>query len=212
MRLRIAGINHNDILGPQRLFAWYEELKSVEYQSPSFVAVEYDELLFRQIKMQRPTMRRLVTERWPDTNDEILLILENSLVYEGDLHEQVFLGVDTLWLDKGRIITDPTVISEYARDRLLIYESFISSTSTKLNMDDIISMCKAAWDHGAAPQRGGSQRDDQFSRAILDKIATARSGWAIVIVGSCHCAMVDGSMVRLLMDQGIQCEVRELRP
>ena len=69
MKLKIAGINHNDILGPQRLLQWLEDLKVNEDTLPEFVAVEFGQEHFPSIKLQRPLMRKFVLEAWPDTGN-----------------------------------------------------------------------------------------------------------------------------------------------
>lgn len=106
MRLKIAGINHNDILGRECLLRWLHEAKAMENSPPAFIKVEYDEVIFRQIKEQRRDLRRLAEETWPSTPPSVLKVIEESLVYEGDLHKKVFTNVETVWLDQGRIITD----------------------------------------------------------------------------------------------------------
>lgn len=125
MRLKIAGIVHNDVLGRERLLKWLQEAKTTEESPPAFIAVEYDEEIFRQIRVQRPVLRRLAAEAWSGAPSSVLKAIEESLVYEGDLHETVFPGIGTVWLDQGRTVNDPTCISQYAQDRINIYRSFI---------------------------------------------------------------------------------------
>ena len=213
MRLRIAGINHNDILGANRLHAWYEHVRKLEKSTPTFVAVEFDRELFEQLRLQRPLIRRLASEAWPETNDEVLCVVEGSLVYEGDLHERVFPGVETVWLDQGRSITDPMEISDYAENRLSIYKKSTSTTKLKLEIGDVEIICRAAWkNQRVPPKRDGSCRDRKFSQKITQRVANCKSDWAIVVVGSNHASPIEGSMVSLLTDQGIACHVTELRP
>ncbi len=212
MRLRIAGVNHNDILGARRLRAWYDQVRNLETSTPTFVAVEFDRELFEQVRLQRPLIRRLASEVWPETDDEVLCLIERSLVYEGDLHERIFPGVETVWLDQGRKTTYPTDMSGYAQDRLSIYRRFISVAKSRLEIDDVKVMCQAAWNQGVAPQPGGTCRDLKFSQKIMQRVANGESDWAIVVVGSSHASQVEGSMVSRLTGQGIACPVTELRP
>ena len=212
MRLRIAGVNHNDILGARRLCAWYDQVRKLDTSVPTFVAVEFDRELFEQAKLQRPLIRRLASEVWPKTDDEVLSLIEMSLVYEGDLHERIFPGVETVWLDQGRKVTDPTGMSDYAQNRLSIYKRFVSEAKSRIEIHDVKVMCQAAWNQRVSPQPSGSLRDREFSQKIIQRVAQGASDWAIVVVGSSHASKIEGSMVSLLTDQGIACHVTELRP
>lgn len=213
MRLKIAGIVHNDVLGRERLFKWLQEAKTTEESLPAFIAVEYDEEIFRRIRAQRPVFRRLAVEAWPGVPSSVLKAIEESLVYEGDLHETVFPGIETAWLDQGRTVNDPTCISQYAQDRIKIYRSFIPDGLLELGEGSLMHMSIVAWDQGSLPQPGGSERDVKFAQLILERSRREISEWAIVIVGLNHASEVDGHMVRRLKDEGtIECAVTELRP
>lgn len=138
MRLKIAGIVHNDVLGRERLLKWLQETKTTEKSPPAFIAVEYDQEIFRRIQAQRPVFRRLAAEAWPGAPSSVLKAIEESLVYEGDLHETVFPGIETVWLDQGRTVNDPTCISQYAQDRINIYRSFIPDGLLELGERSLI--------------------------------------------------------------------------
>lgn len=212
MRLRVAGVVHNDLLGRERLLNWLREIKDLEKTTPLFIAVEYDESIFGVIRSQRPVLRTLAAEAWPGSSQSVLKLIEDSLAYEGDLHELVFPAVDTLWLDQGRAVGDPTILSDYARDRLNIYKSFVAGESRALSNATLLTMSATAWERGSAPQPGGSDRDAKFARMILDRLKEERRGWAIVIVGSNHASGVQGGMVSRLKSQGIECQVNQLNP
>lgn len=212
MRLRIAGVVHNDVLGRERLFKWFQEVKAVEETPPAFVAVEYDEEIFCKIRAQRPILGRLAANVWPNALSSVRKAIEESVAYEGDLHETVFPGVDTVWLDQGRTVSDPTIISDYALDRLNIYKSFIPEGQAELGDESLLHMSISAWDRGASPQPGRWERDIKFAQLIVDRSLPEVSRWAIVIVGINHATEVEGHMARLLRDQGIECQASELRP
>lgn len=212
MRLRIAGVVHNDVLGRDRLLNWLQEVKAIEETRPAFVAVEYDEEIFCKILAQRPVLGRLAAKVWPNAPSSVHKAIEESLAYEGNLHETIFPGVETVWLDQGRSVSDPTIISDYALDRLKIYKSFIPEGQEELRDESLLHMSISAWNRGASPQPGGSERDIKFAKLIVYRSRREVSWWAIVIVGINHASDVDGHMTRLLRDQGIECQASELRP
>jgi hypothetical protein len=210
MRLKIAGIQHNDVLGRRRLLSWLHELKSSEAAMPTFVAVEYDETTFGRIRAQRRVMRTLAAEVWSGSSPSVLEVMKDSLVYEGDLHESVFPGTETVWLDEGRTVEDPTVVSQYAVDRLKCYKSLVSSGQKTLSEGDLLGMSRMAWENVSA--LSPNERDAKFARVLLDRCQTIDQGWAIVVVGANHASEVQGSMVTQLRRNGIECEVSRLCP
>lgn len=212
MKIWIAGMNHNDILGPHRLTNWIEHVKENEDSLPNFVGVESSQNIFSQIKMQRPLMKRFVQEIWPETNQEIQALFENSLLFEVDLHVNFFPTVKTIWMDQGRIVNDPTIISNYAKERMNIYRSFIPDCNKKLKIVDVEKMSKVSWAQANQTQSGGTNRDAMFAETILKQMNEAQSGWAIVIVGARHASRSPGTMLTRLIDAGISCEVTVLRP
>jgi len=211
-QLKIAGIVHNDLLGRERLRAWLRGIKASERTPPAFVAVEYDQNMFRQLAAQRPTLRALAREEWPDSSESILDTIENSLCYEGDVHEGVFPGVETVWLDKGRTVKDPTVVSAYAHDRLNLYKSFVARELRELSDANLLTMSRTAWARGDPPEIGGSVRDAKFARMILDRLRLANRGWAVAAIGSSHAGEVEGSTADRLRSEGIKCQVSFLSP
>jgi hypothetical protein len=212
MRLMIAGINHDDVMGAVRLSKWLREVKTAEERAPAFVAVEYDKQIFRSIQAQRPTLRRLAAETWPTAPSSFLKTIEDSLAYEGDLHETIFPGADTIWLDQGRAVVDQTIISHYACDRMKNYRRFFPGDQQDFGKETLQHMSVKSWKEVSSPSVGGSPRDIEFARHILNHSRKVISGWAIVIVGVNHASEVEGSMISRLKNEGIECRVSELRP
>lgn len=212
MRLRIAGIVHNDLIGRERLLNWLLQIKDVEKVPPFFAAVEYDETMFRKIREQGSVLRRLAAEAWPDSSQEVLKVVEDSLGYEGDLHECVFPGIETVWLDQGRTVKDSTILSQYAHHRLEIYKSFFPSVEMGLSNGSLKTMSSIAWERGSPPRPGGSDRDEKFAQVIIHRLQRESWGWAIAIVGSIHASEVEGSMLSRLKDEGIECQMSQLWP
>lgn len=70
-------------------------------------------------------------------------------------------------------------------------------------------MSIAAWDRPLQPD--GTERDVKFARLICERSLPDIAGWAIAIVDLKHASEAEGHMVRLLEDEGIECEVIELR-
>ncbi len=210
MRLRVAGVNHNDVLGRDRLLAWLQKVCNEENSHPSFVAVEYNRSHFADIKSQRPLFRKLAAEVWPNSSKQVFDTIQDSLAYEGDLHELIFSGAETVWLDQGRLVDDPTRLSKYACDRLKIYRNFIKSERLALSPEDFSTMSNAAWKHREPPQP--DDRDFKFAEVLLDRFIRDQTDWGIAIVGSDHASGVDGSMVNRLEGEGVVCQVKQLWP
>ena len=102
MDILIVGIVHFDVLGPDRLKKWLQEVFEIRNSSPEFVAVEWDEKIFNQIISQRSLIRELAKTVWPEASSDFLDKIKLSLGFEGDTHNSIFAGVETLWLDQGR--------------------------------------------------------------------------------------------------------------
>ena len=51
-------------------------------------------------------------------------------------------------------------------------------------------------------------RDEKFARIVQERIARAKNGWAIIIVGGKHAENTQGSMLKLLEDKGYDCKVK----
>lgn len=157
-------------------------------------------------------LRTLAAGAWPGSSQSVLKAIEDSLGYEGDLHEGVFPCIETVWLDQGRAVGDPTILSQYARDRLNIYKSFVPGEQKVLSNASLLTMSATALERGSMPLPGGSDRDAKFARVILDRVQSEGRDWAIVIVGSNHASEVEGSMVSRLKGEGIRCHVSQLSP
>jgi hypothetical protein len=210
MKLKVAGVDHNDLLGRDRLLNWFYKIKQSEKNLPLFVAVEYDEGIFHRIRSQRPILRALAAQVWPGSPGSILEVVQDSLVYEGDLHKTVFPEVETLWLDQGRMVDDPTIISNYAHDRLNIYKSFVPREATALTDDTLLTMSARAWKRAVPPR--ASDRDEKLACVILDRLREQTAAWAIAVVGFSHAAEIEDSMVLRLRSRGIECHVNQLSP
>lgn len=212
MRVFIAGINHNDVLGQRRLIKWLNEKANTERDDPEFVAVEWDEGMHSRVKAQRKLIGELVRKEWPAATDYFVHTIERSLGYDGDTHCEVFPSVNTIWLDKGRALGDPAIVDNYYVDRMNIYRCCAQGVPMDFTENLLHDMSVRAWDLGGSPVPGGDSRDALFSEMIIEETKRALSGWCIVIVGCNHAGLSNGSMAWRLRKEGMVCLPDELRP
>jgi hypothetical protein len=218
MKLSIAAINHFDPLCRERLHQWLEAQSSAHNGPPDFIAVEYDQQFFGQIKSQRGWIREEAQKEWPEASDFFLDTLAESLAFEADTHEAVFPGIETLWLDQGNTGIYKTG-KEYATDRHnLINRGFLKDNlpknPTEFNSTVLHEMSREAWnrsDHSRGEMLNAA-RDKDFTDLIQERLKSARHDWAIIIFGADHAGLYPGNMRIRLEECGINCEVSELRP
>jgi hypothetical protein len=206
MLLRIAGINHFDPLGREKVQQWLANYAQ-EQPGPSFIATEWDQVIFETVRGQRDRFRQLAAERWPEFSEDLLHTLTMSLGYEADSHTLSYPNLDVLWLDQGRDANQDD-IEHYAEDRVALYSTFIGDDRDRRNQEQVLTAMSTVADERAAGVGGIGDRDRQFAQRILRR--ATENGWAIGIVGRRHAADVDGSMRRLLEDGGQTWEVAVL--
>lgn len=218
MNLSIAAINHFDLLCRERLHRWLEAQSSAHNSPPDFIAIEYDQQFFEQIKSQRGWIREEAQKEWPEASDFFLDTLAESLAFEADTHEAVFPGIETLWLDQGNTGIYKSG-KEYATDRHnLINRGFLKDNlpenSTEFNSTALHEMSREAWKRSDTSSRykGETDRDEKFTKLIQERCKSARHDWSIIIVGTNHAGPYPGNMRTRLEECGINCEVSELRP
>ena len=206
MRLHIAGVNHFDPLCRPKLVKWLQQLSEIHDKWPAFVAVEYDKNLFEQAKKQRKRFQQLLQNEWPSLTSEQLNILQNSLVYEGDTHLEVFPDVEILWLDTGRQVSDSSEWDKYAEKRLATYKQCSFGEAT-LSINQLSERIRNAED----PEDINLNRSKRFADLIRKGISKSRGKWTIVIVGFNHTRKdIQGTMRCLLEDNGLICEVSKI--
>lgn len=206
MKLHVAGVNHFDPLCREKLRKWLQGLSLINAEPPAFVAVEYDRQQFEQYKKQRGRFRQLLQTEWPSLSTAELDILENSLGYEGDTHLEIFPSAEVLWLDRGRQVSDLSMIDKYAEDRLTMYKQYSFGQKT-LRIDRLSENIRRAENS----QNISLDRSKKFADLILEKVQKSGGKWAIVIVGSSHTRKdIRGSMRYLLENTGLICEVSEI--
>ena len=207
--IRIAGINHFDPRCRQNLLKWYHELRE-RFGEPCFVATEWDEKIFSEIKAQREQFLQLARQQWPQMTEALICTLTRSLGYEGDTQSDIFPDSEVLWLDQGRRIGDLEIseINEYAQSRLNMYREFLGEGLLASSEDQVLeTMSQAATRRAPPPSEGGDERDRKFAALILQRITKGGCQWAIAIVGKNHASDTDGSMRRLLENAWCRCEI-----
>lgn len=206
MKLYIAGVNHLYPLCRPKLVKWLQQLSETHDKRPAFVAVEYDKNLFEKAKKQRKRFRQLLQKEWPSLTSEQLDILENSLVYEGDTHLEVFPDVEILWLDTGKQEMDSSDWDKYAESRLAMYKQY-SFGKTRLNINQLSKRIRS----GEDPENINLNRSKIFADMIHKRVSKSGGKWAIVIVGYNHTRKdMRRTMRCLLEDNGFICEVTKI--
>jgi hypothetical protein len=203
---RIAGVNHFDPTGRQRLIDWLA-LCSKQFGKPAFVATEWDKAIFDRVKGQREEFQLLISNQWPTLSPGLLKALTLSLAYEADAHVEVFPDVEVLWLDEGRQAPDND-IRNYARDRFEMYKRWLGDEI--LERDDsatLARMSERATLEAGRPPNVGCERDAKFVDSILRRVRRGGGDWTVVIVGKFHALAYNGSMRRLLEEREQICEV-----
>jgi hypothetical protein len=206
MRLRIAGINHFDVLGRSELGQWLAQYAN-EQPGPSFLAAEWDQAIFERVRDQRTHFRGLIAARWPGFSNDMLTTLEMSLAYEADSHLLLYPDLNILWLDARRDANQVDV-DQFAEDRLARYAELVGNDLNLENEQQVLT----AMSEAADARFGGGVADPRRDRRFVARIVRqARDDeWAFVIVGRHHAADVEGSMRCLLEERDHVCEVTQL--
>ena len=207
MRLEIAGINHFDPLGRGKLKLWIDKVSALYMTPPGFVAVEWDEKLFNEVKSQRAKFLVLARSEWPDAHPDLLETLQLSLAYEADTHAILYPNLAILWLDQGRQYS----VSDHAERHLALLKSFLSGKPMTSDTREVLErLSRVAYERAQSPQEG-SQRDAAFACLVMEELKDLReTDWAIVIVGAGHASATLGTMRSLLERKGIDCSVSVL--
>lgn len=200
MTLFIAGINHFDPMGRERLADWFCVLAEQYRAPPTFVAVEFDRDLFEMLRAQRPRYRESIHTLWPEVPEADLDHFERSLGYEGDTHLECFQGPDVIWLDQGRRLP-PGAITLHTQQRLAALRFFKARNA--LMLPGVVSEQVQAYTRARA---FSAERSRRFAEHILEYVRKRDWTWGIAIVGAAHASdEFEGSMCSLLGKAGISC-------
>lgn len=203
MTLFIAGINHFDPMGRERVADWFCELAAHHDTPPTFVAVEFDCELFERLRAQRPHYRACIQALWPDVPAGDLDLFERSLGYEGDTHLECFAGPDMIWLDEGRRLP-PGAVEAHTSQRVAALRFFEARNA--LMLPGVVSEQVQAYTRARV---FSTERSRAFAEHILDYIHTHDWSWGLAITGAAHaCDEFADSMRSLLEQAGVPCCAR----
>jgi hypothetical protein len=203
MTLFIAGINHFDPMGREHLANWLCSLADINTSPPSFIAVEFDEHLFKMLHTQRAQYRECIHNLWPGVPESDLDQYELSLGYEGDTHLECFYGTDVIWLDQGRTLP-PGAVETHVHQRLQALQFFESRNA--LMLPGVVSEQVQPYTRAAA---FSVERSRRFAEHILGYIHNHAWNWGIAITGASHASdRFQDSMRSLLVKAGVRCDTR----
>ncbi len=212
MRVHIAGIAHSDPLGRDRLEDWLKSLRSSRQNYPEFIAVEWDRDHLGRVVAQRPLLRQLAEHEWPGGDEAFYSHLELACGFEGDTHSSVFPEAETLWLDEGRLLDDPTELSDFAHFRMNQYRNYICGLEPPYSLSTLHVMSERVWSQILPPPQNRYEREKRFADRMISRLSSYSSDWCICIVGVHHSSTDPQSMRSLIEASGFPCDVCEMRP
>lgn len=212
VELQIAAIPHFEPLCRIRLRSWLKNLSAEKRERPDFIAVEWDREIFEKVKQQRVILHQIAKQEWPSAPQDFVNALSGAMGFEADTHEEVFPHVEVLWLEQGRSISNSSVITDYAYNRMAIYRSYLPKDASILNTEVLEAMSKKSWEIAADAAYQTIDRDLKFTSHILDALTYRQPMWAIAIVGASHASGAPDSMRTLLEKNDVLCKVTILNP
>jgi len=204
----IGAVRHYDPLGRRRIVDLLQTQKQVYGSSPLFVAVEWEEKVFRAIETQRPHFRELISAAWPCQSEDFLDVMAASLAFDGDSHRDDESIGQTIWMDQqGTSPNDPKVL-EYAEARLerirflvggdtLPDDPFRALSTISEKLWTLPPDCVDLEDEG--------QRDRTFWATLQPHLNSSALGWGLVIVGQLHAEQCDIRLTGILKANGVNC-------
>ena len=211
MEIHIAGVVHNDPLGPERLKSWLRGLPERSANPPDFIAVEYASTDFLKIRDQRDASTEIAGRIWPEAPQALVDALAPSIAYEADAHQEIFPDLEVLWLDEFREDRPPGAVEHFAGDRLEDYCKWLEGEDVSLPIPVLLrKLSRKAW--STASDKGPEPRDEEFARLIKERVNQRGSKCAIVVVGANHARKRKGRMRERLESSGIPCTVDILDP
>lgn len=216
MRIVIAGTVHQDPLCRSELRRMLATRKTAEVTSPRFVAVEADPDHFAEIESLRPTFKLKARRAWPELSDEVIDKLSLTMLFEGDTHSEFFPDVDVVWLDRGRVPSSASDVSQFDDRRLAFYQPWIESRralSAGFEAQSMLHYLSSAAKLGVAegPPWRDPQRDLRWYSEMLPHIEHAcDADWGLVVCGAEHGLPENGNIAELLQLSGHLVEFEDL--
>jgi hypothetical protein len=212
VQLYVAGTSHHDSMGKPNLRTWLGGLAVANDGPPLFVAVQYDEAKFVEMKNQRPVLRRDLS-MWRTMPTGVLNALVDGLAYEPEGVLEMFPGVEIVWLEAGTTESAERVhrvwFAKYQRYADLKAVDFLTSDPNPL-----LLLSEATWECFGGPGmiQPPEPRDEKLARVILHRLRREKqpdelgSGrWAVVVVGANHTRNEPGRMLWRLAKHGVPC-------
>jgi hypothetical protein len=202
--------------------------------APHFIAVEWEESVFKRFVAWRPWVEKNLRSRWTFLTGKDCRELSLALAWEGDAYAERLLKTEVLWLENGfqeadlkrRYSTDSSKFPKNCAQNLFERLSNPCCPTTdewKANIDpppeprskeDLVDrVWRKAWSE-ASGESNGFERDARWSKAICERSSGLRDGWIAVIVGWKH-ADPEGEEQRLrglLLSRGFSVKSVRLGP
>jgi hypothetical protein len=223
MTVIFLGSGHDDPSGSERLQRSVRRLKSQYGSEPDFVAFEYAWSTYTALASRRADLAVTLKAQFPQLPEEFISHFANTLVYEGDLSEQVVVPSRSVWMLDGREQDDVRI----AGDRLAAagcgnksfslrgwllprMPNWTELTNTELLKEAIAVYVKhsqtlASLSGAGALRANGLEesirtgRDSYMFESLRIELAKPYPGdhLGIVIVGATHLLDVPGSLFNL---------------
>jgi len=206
MKIQLVGTCHNDPMGKVNLKQCFQQSTFSNGCMPTFVAVEYSEQQFIQIRSQRPQFRELICEAWPQAGRTFINALADSLAYEADTHTELWPDMETLWLQEG----DNRDVSAFAKQRLLVYKGYLNSPPQPWeDQRGIETLRENVWAVATSAEQELTEKDARWAELVKQKVSQCDDKWAVAVIGAAHTKNSPGWFRNILETNGFKCEVTE---
>ena len=211
-KIFVAGINHYDPSCRSQLIDWLNCLRATNSTAPSFIAVEASKRLYPKLQHQRDLFRQLAMTEFPGVSQEVIDTLVFTIYYEADSHLEVFPDAEVIWLDEDRPVNEYDELNNFAQVRLNIYKQhFVAGGNILMQISE--SEWDNEWERAPTTPLGEPDyhRDFRFHEIISRAMSSRNGDYAIAIMGASHAANRINSVLALLENDGITCNVNILK-
>jgi hypothetical protein len=185
----------------------------VEYPSPKFVAVEYDEQMFLEKIVKLRSVFHSCKERNREiekyVSDEELELLSSCIGYDGDIHKKYYTESTTIWLDVGREAPQGYFSKECGSqlyNKIANYLQFVKENALSDAPIDRIQKYLEHENDGPDQQCDG-ERDRKWFDILAPHLVVPNEEYSFIIVGFLHTEDKDGRIRKILEQHGHSVEV-----
>jgi len=206
MEIIIFGISHFDPQSYKNLVKILRCQKSSRSDPPLFIATEWGQKAFEEIRNQRPQFREMIKNNWPQlsTNQQALDVIVKTLGFEGDCYTELFPSTKTIWLDNDRDVS----VSDYAVNRLSMYKGFLNN---KVPGDIIQDLHLEAARRIQTAQLDDTSRDKKWAENLAQQFVSSSNGYGFAIVGRLHATnAIANNFFSALSERGFTCSWHDL--